>query len=182
MQNSSVASVLSPVTSTVLVVPQGLFVVEDHFKTSLEAQPEIPFAWVEHMFRQCFNPEDRVTDEYVAMGYSELKKPCSDGMILDILGGVKRVLSRPAQIYALLVQKKRRGDAGLISAEGTSTFYVRDRRKKVWTVNICWHGGRGWMVSMSDVKNPHLWNPGRRVFFPQSLISVLGGGIVAYGR
>jgi len=149
----------------VLIPAQERFVARDHFIPSLDPAAKVPIAYVMGNFNRWFLNKIEEPSGEVSLMWYELQRNSGDQTIVAELGGVKRVETTLASVFALMHQQ-RLGQPGPLASNGWGNdFYVRDVAGELRSVYIHWCD-EGWGVDCAPIVRTTEWPIRDRVFAP----------------
>jgi ABC-type cobalt transport system substrate-binding protein len=140
-------------------------VARDHFIPSLDPAAKVPIAYVMGNFNRWFLNKIEEPSGEVSLMWYELQRNSGDQTIVAELGGVKRVETTLASVFALMHQQ-RLGQPGPLASNGWGNdFYVRDVAGELRSVYIHWCD-EGWGVDCAPIVRTTEWPIRDRVFAP----------------
>ena len=149
----------------VLIPAQERFVARDHFITSLDPAAKVPIVYVMGNFKRWFLDKIEEPSGEVSLMWYELQRNSGDQTIVAELGGVKRVETTLASVFALMHQQ-RLGQPGPLANNGWGNdFYVRDMAGELRSVYVHWCD-EGWGVDSAPIVRTTEWPIRDRVFAP----------------
>lgn len=151
----------------VLIPAQERFLARDHFITSLDPAAQVPIVYVMGNFNRWFLDKVEEPSGEVSLMWYELQRNAGDQTIVAELGGVKRVETTLASVFALMHQQ-RLGQPGPLASNGWGNdFYVRDMAGELRSVYVHWCD-EGWGVDSAPIVRTTEWPIRDRVFAPVS--------------
>ena len=149
----------------ILIPAQERFVARDHFITSLDPAAKVPIVYVMGNFNRWFLDKIEEPSGEVSLMWYELQRNSGDQTIVAELGGVKRVETTLASVFALMHQQ-RLGQPGPLANNGWGNdFYVRDMAGELRSVYVHWCD-EGWGVDSAPIVRTTEWPIRDRVFAP----------------
>lgn len=137
----------------------------DHFIPNLDPAAKVPIAYVMGNFNRWFLNKIEEPSGEVSLMWYELQRNSGDQTIVAELGGVKRVETTLASVFALMHQQ-RLGQPGPLASNGWGNdFYVRDVAGELRSVYIHWCD-EGWGVDCAPIVRTTEWPIRDRVFAP----------------